>query len=45
MTRALFVANEDVADRGIEDRVVSRKDRATRDAEHDIDTSALEGHH
>ena len=40
--RALLVADEDVADRVLEQRVVGRHDRAARITEHDVDAFADE---
>ena len=39
---ALLVADEDVADRAVKQRVVRRQDRAARDAEDDLDPGRLE---
>ena len=39
----LLVAHEDVADRGVEQRVVGRQDAAAWEAEHDLDALHLEG--
>ena len=42
---ALLVADQDVPDRGVVERVVRRQDRAARDAEDDLDAERLERPH
>ena len=41
----LFVANEDVTDRTVDDRVVDRQDGPARETEHDVDPLVLESLH
>ena len=43
VTGALLMANQDVPDRRIDDRVVDRQDRTARKSEHDLDALILEG--
>ena len=43
--RALLVADQDVPDRRVEERVVRRQDRAARNAERDVDAERLERLH
>ena len=40
---ALLVSDQDVADRRVDDRVVDRENRPTRQAEHDVHALFLEG--
>ncbi len=42
MTRALFVAHEDVADRRVDQRVVDGEDGTAGEAEHDLGAFHLE---